>query len=56
MGSAVTVKLFKPVNGSKEYAGTLTGYADGAVTVEAAGTTYTGQKNEVAQVRLRVEF
>ena len=56
MGSAVTVKLFKPVNGSKEYAGTLTGYADGAVTVEAAGTTYTFQKNEVAQVRLRVEF
>ena len=34
----------------------LTGYADGAVTIEAAGTTYTFQKNEVAQVRLRVEF
>ena len=56
MDSAVTVKLFKAVNGAKEYAGTLTGYADGAVTIEAAGTTYTFQKNEVAQVRLRVEF
>ena len=56
MGSAVTVKLFKAVNGAKEYAGTLTGYSDGAVTIEAAGTTYTFQKNEVAQVRLRVEF
>ena len=56
MGSAVTVKLFKAVNGAKEYAGTLTGYNDGAVTIEAAGTTYTFQKNEVAQVRLRVEF
>ena len=56
MGSAVTVKLFKAVNGTKEYAGTLTGYNDGAVTIEAAGTTYTFQKNEVAQVRLRVEF
>ena len=56
MGSAVTVKLFKAVNDAKEYAGTLTGYNDGAVTIEAAGTTYTFQKNEVAQVRLRVEF
>ena len=56
MGSAVTVKLFKAVNGAKKYAGTLTGYNDGAVTIEAAGTTYTFQKNEVAQVRLRVEF
>ena len=56
MGSAVTVKLLKAVNGAKEYAGTLTGYNDGAVTIEAAGTTYTFQKNEVAQVRLRVEF
>ena len=56
MGSAVTVKLFKAVNGAKEYAGTLTGYNDGAVTIEAAGTPYTFQKNEVAQVRLRVEF
>ena len=56
MGSAVTVRLFKAVNGAKEYAGTLTGYNDGAVTIEAAGTTYTFQKNEVAQVRLRVEF
>ena len=56
MGSAVTVKLFKAVNGAKEYAGTLTGYSDGAVTIEAAGTTYTFQKSEVAQVRLRVEF
>ena len=56
MGSAVTVKLFKAVNGAKEYAGTLTGYNDGAVTIEAAGTTYTFQKNEVAQVRLRIEF
>ena len=55
MGSAVTVKLFKAVNGAKEYAGTLTGYNDGVVTIEAAGTTYTFQKNEVAQVRLRVE-
>ena len=56
MGSSVSVKLFKPVNGAKEFVGTLTGYDDGAVTIETAGTTHTFQKNEVAQVRLHVEF
>ena len=56
MGSSVSVKLFRPVNGAKEFVGTLTGYEDGAVTFEAAGATHTFQKNEVAQVRLYVEF
>ncbi len=56
MGSPVLVKLFRPVNGAKEFVGTLTGYEDGAVTIEAAGATHTFQKNEVAQVRLYVEF
>ena len=56
MGSSVSVKLFRPVNGAKEFVGTLTGYEDGAVTIEAAGATHTFQKNEVAQVRLYVEF
>ena len=56
MGSSVTVRLFRPVNGAKEFVGTLTGYEDGAVTIEAAGNTYVFQKNEVAQVRLHVDF
>ena len=56
MGSSVSVKLFRPVSGAKEFVGTLTGYKDGAVTIEAAGATHTFQKNEVAQVRLYVEF
>ena len=33
LGSAVTVKLYKPVNGLKEQAGTLAAYEDGAVTI-----------------------
>lgn len=56
MGSSVCVKLFKPVNGAKEFIGTLAGYEDGAVTIETAGGTLTFQKNEVAQVRLHVDF
>ena len=56
LGQAVTVKLYKPVDGVKEVVGQLTGYADGDVTVEAGGQSRTFLKNDVAQVRLYVEF
>ena len=56
MGSKVCVKLYKPVDGAKEFIGTLTGYADGAVSIESAGKTYTFEKSELAQVRLHVDF
>lgn len=56
MGAKVLVKLYQPRNGSKELKGTLTGYADGDVTIDQAGTTMTFGKKEVALVRLYVEF
>ena len=56
MGSAVQVKLYKPRDGQKEFAGTLTGYDNGRVTITAAGRELTFDKPEVALVRLRVEF
>ena len=56
MGSSVSVKLFKPVNGAKEFVGKLTGYEDGDVTVRIADSEHTFRKADVALVRLRVEF
>lgn len=56
LGSAVTVKLYRPRNGLKEISGVLRGYDDGRVTVEAGKETITFEKSEVALVRLRVEF
>ena len=56
LGSAVTVKLYKPVNGLKEQAGTLAAYEDGAVTIRQGEKEVRFEKSEVAQVRLRVEF
>ncbi len=56
MGEKVLVKLFRPKNGSKEFAGTLTGYSDGDVTVAVGEQTMTFPKAEIALVRLRVEF
>ena len=56
MGSAITVKLYRPRNGLKEIPGILRGYEDGKVTIEAGKETITFEKSEVALVRLRVEF
>ena len=56
MGSAITVKLYRPRNGLKEIPCVLTGYEDGKVTVEAGRETITFEKSQVALVRLRVEF
>ena len=56
LGSPVTVKLYRPLNGRKEIPAVLTGYDDGRITVEAGTETITFEKSQVAQVRLRVEF
>lgn len=56
LGSAITVKLYRPRNGMKEIPCVLRGYEDGRITVEAGKETITFEKSEAAQVRLRVEF
>ena len=56
LGSMVLVRLYKPVDGRKEIVGTLTGYEDGAVTITVNGSPVRFEKNEVALVRLYVEF
>jgi len=56
MGSPVTLKTYKPKNGRKEFAGTLAGYDNGAVELAVGGETLRFEKDEIALVRLRVEF
>ncbi|MBO4916069.1 MAG: ribosome maturation factor RimP [Oscillospiraceae bacterium] len=56
MGSPITLKTYKPRDGRKEFAGTLEGYEDGAVTVRVGDNTLRFEKDEIALVRLRVEF
>ena len=57
MGSPVLVKTYKNRDGRKEFAGKLAGYEDGAVLLDV-GTAepLRFEKNEVALVRLRIEF
>lgn len=52
MGRRVDLRLYRPVEGGKERTGILTGYEDGAVSVD--GVRF--EKKDVAQVRLHVEF
>lgn len=56
MGADVLVKLYRPKNGVKELQGKLTGYDNGQVTIEQAGVPITLEKQEVALVRLHVDF
>ncbi len=56
MGEPVLVKLYRPRDGVKELMGRLTGYENGRVTIEQSGVPITLEKQEVALVRLYVEF
>ena len=58
MGSPVLVKLYRNLDGRKEFAGNLTGYdeATGDVTITVGTQEFTFPKKDVALTRLRVEF
>jgi len=58
MSHPVLVKLYRNLDGRKEYGGTLSGYdeATGAVTITIGENPMTFEKKDVALVRLRVEF
>ena len=56
MGKEVEVRLYRAVDGSKEFHGTLTGYDAGAVTIAAQSGERTFAKKDIGRVRLYVTF
>ena len=56
LGADVLVRLYRPRDGAKEFAGVLKSYDGGDVTVEVGGAPITLTKAEIAQGRLRVAF
>lgn len=58
LGSPVAVKLYRNLDGQKEFAGTLDAYDEqsGDVTVTVGANTMVFAQKDVALVRLRVEF
>ena len=56
LGSDVCVKLYQPVDGSKQFVGKLQSYEDGNVTILLNEKPRTFEKSTVAQVRLHITF
>ena len=56
MGCDIEVKLYRPVDGRKEFVGTLVDFADGSFTIETQNERITFTQKEAALVRPYVEF
>ena len=56
MDSAVEVRRYRPVDGSKRFTGTLVDYQDGEVSITQGERTLRFEKDQIAQVRLYVEI
>jgi len=54
LGENVEVKLYKPLDGSKLYVGTLSAYENGNISLNFGGKPITFTKEQVANVRLRL--
>ena len=55
-GSSVAVKLYAPLDGRKEFAGTLVGLADEQVIIEQDGTEQSFAQELVAKVHLLADI
>ncbi|MCC8122465.1 MAG: ribosome maturation factor RimP [Oscillospiraceae bacterium] len=55
-GAQVEVRLYRPVDGRKEYIGTLAAFDAGDVTIETVSGPLRFLKKDVAQVRLHVSI
>lgn len=56
LGSTVEVKFYKPVDGAKIIEGVLLAYDEGCVTIEADGVRRVCEPEDIAAVRLSVQF
>lgn len=56
IGAKVDVKLFKPIDGMKEFSGILTGYKDKAAEIEVDGNILIIPVKEASFIRLSFDF
>lgn len=54
LGSAVEVRLYQAVDGSKTWTGVLSGYDNGSVNLRTDNKEHCFEKAQVAKVRLRI--
>ena len=56
MGEKIDIKLFAPIDGSKEISGILKAYSDGNITIEANDKEIIIEKGKAASVKLAFNF
>nr|WP_296438878.1 ribosome maturation factor RimP [uncultured Acetatifactor sp.] len=56
MGREVEIKLYKPVDKCREFAGVLEGVDKDSITILEGETARTFRRTDVAQVRLAIDF
>ena len=56
MGQDVEIKLFKPLEGSKEFEGTLTGFDSESITISIEDKEQTFSRSDIAIIRLALDF
>ena len=56
IGEDVDIKTYKPVNGSKEFTGTLKAFDKDTVTIEFDDGTEVFNKSDVTQIKLTIDF
>ena len=56
LGHEVELRLYRPMDGKKSFAGTLAGYDDGNVTITVGEEALTFEKQQIAKVNLHVSF
>ncbi|MBQ8808351.1 MAG: ribosome maturation factor RimP [Clostridia bacterium] len=56
IGEEIDIKLFAPIEGTKELSGILKSYSDGVITVEVLGKEIIIEKGKAASVRLAFKF
>lgn len=56
IGKEVDIKLYKAIDGTKEFTGTLTAYDDTSVTVGTETGNMSFNKSDIALIRLALDF
>ena len=52
IGRPVDIKLYKQVDGSKEYTGNLSAFTEDTLSIDCEGTTLTFERQNISSVRL----
>ena len=56
LGEEVEVKLYKPLNGTKDFEGTLKSYDKETITLITSGEESSFSRKDIAVIRLKLDF